>query len=68
MNNKQQGRGFIRLIVIIVIALIALGYFGYDIRDIFSPPTVHGNLVTFWNWIVSGWNWLIEHLKALSGN
>ena len=59
MNKAQQGRGFIKLILLIVVALIVLGFFGYNLSDIINSPTVHDNLVYVWDIIVKIWNTVI---------
>lgn len=66
MKGNRSG-GFIKLILLIVIVLIVLGFYGYDIRDVFTSPKVHDNLATFWGWILTGWDWLVSHAKALIG-
>lgn len=59
IQSPKGNRGFIKLILIIVVALIVLGYFGYNLKDIVSSPTVHDNLVYVWDLIVRLWNTII---------
>ncbi|PIQ68157.1 MAG: hypothetical protein COV91_05525 [Candidatus Taylorbacteria bacterium CG11_big_fil_rev_8_21_14_0_20_46_11] len=69
----KGNRGFIKTILVIVIGLIMLGYFGYNLKDIVSSPTVHENLVYVWDLIVKLWNtflatpilWVWDKLQGL---
>ncbi|KKW11640.1 MAG: hypothetical protein UY50_C0009G0026 [Parcubacteria group bacterium GW2011_GWA2_49_9] len=47
------------MVLLIVIALIVLGFFGYNLKDIVSSPTVHDNLVYVWDLVVKVWNTII---------
>ncbi len=49
-------KGLIGTIIVIIIALIILGYFGFNIKDIFNSPTVQANLNAAWNFCVMIWN------------
>ncbi|MFA6458943.1 MAG: hypothetical protein WCV79_00915 [Candidatus Paceibacterota bacterium] len=56
-NKKNNGeRGLVKMIVLIVIALIILGYFGFNLREIVSSPTVHDNLIYFKEVVINVWN------------
>ena len=52
----KNNRGFIKAVLLIVVALIVLGFFGYNLRDIVSSPTVHDNLVYVWGLVVKVWD------------
>jgi Flp pilus assembly pilin Flp len=49
-------KGLIGTIIVIIIALVVLGYFGFNIKDIFNSPTVQANLNSAWNFVVMVWN------------
>ena len=52
----MEKKGLIKTIIVIVIALIILGYFGFNINDIISGPTVQANLHTAWDFVLMIWN------------
>ncbi len=66
----QTQRGFLQLVVIIVIVLIVVGYFGLNIREILSSPTVQDNLSYGWalakniwqNYLAGPATWVYEHI------
>ncbi len=55
-NIKFDQKGLIKAIFVIVIALIVLGYFGFNISDIISGPTVQANLSSAWDFVSKIWN------------
>ncbi|MBI2475717.1 MAG: hypothetical protein HYV67_00550 [Candidatus Taylorbacteria bacterium] len=55
MPQTTKG-GFIKLIILLVVVLVVLGYFGFNIENIFNSPTVSGNLHYAWSLAVSFWN------------
>ena len=65
--SKAGNRGFIKIILLIVVVLIVLGYYGFNLREQLDSPSIKENLLTFWNWIVSGWTWLVDSIKGLLG-
>lgn len=66
----NKSRGLVKAIVLIVVALVVLGFFGYNLRDIVSSPTVSENLRYAWGLVVKLWNtilarpavWLWDHI------
>jgi len=54
-SHGASKKGLIKTIIVIVIALIVLGYFGFNIRDIISGPTVQANLNTAWDFVSMIW-------------
>lgn len=61
----KSDKGFIKLIILIIIVLVILGYFGFDVRKIFTTPAVHDNLAYVWHLIVTFWNNFIAAPLAL---
>lgn len=57
-ENSQSAnkKGLIKAIIMIFIALIVLGYFGFNIKDIVSGPTVQANLSAAWEFVSKVWN------------
>lgn len=53
MNTKK---GLIKTIIIIVIALIVLGFFGFNVRDIITSPSVQDNLNYVWGFVANAWD------------
>ena len=70
-----QSGGFIKVILLIVIALVVLGFFGYDIREVFNSPAVRDNLAYAWDMLIRLWNtflaepalWLWDKITELLG-
>ncbi len=69
MKGKRGAQsGFLKIIIVIVVALVALGFFGYNLRDITSSPTVHDNLVFVSELVVKIWhNFILAPILWLWG-
>ena len=54
MNNLFK-KGFIGIIALIVIAIILLSYLGFDLKKIFTSPSVINNFSYVWGIIKTIW-------------
>ncbi len=64
ISKKSAGnRGLIKTILVIVVALIVLGYFGFNLRDTMSSPTVQDNLSYAGQVATNLWN---NYLKSIA--
>ncbi len=63
---KKNG-GFIEMILIIIVVLVILGYFGFNIADVISTPTVQSNLNWAWNVVHILWSYISGPILYLWG-
>ena len=54
-SHGASQKGLIKTIFTIVIALVVLGYFGFNVVDIFNNTTVQANLNAFWDFLYKIW-------------
>ena len=58
MKNTRKNGGFIQIILIIIVVLVILGFFGLNITNVISSPTVQANLNWAWNIVLVLWSYV----------